>query len=193
MVGWPHILPETVWVCSHCPSLIINNSPFTLKMPIVLDKLYGNSINMYLRLSMCKVWTLDFSQKLLSVSSTHFSKRHYNSTQYFKNVASTVSSMPKMYSRSVHFSPLPPSLSESLSALTCVTKSAPTSPPCLHSCLRLPPPQSILQKAARVIFWGVFCFGLVFFINLFILFIYFWLRWVFVAACGLSLVAASGG
>ena len=25
------------------------------------------------------------------------------------------------------------------------------------------------------------------------LFIYFWLRWVFVAACGLSLVAASGG
>ena len=31
------------------------------------------------------------------------------------------------------------------------------------------------------------------FINLFILFIYFWLRWVFVAVCGLSLVAASGG
>ena len=30
-------------------------------------------------------------------------------------------------------------------------------------------------------------------INLFILFIYFWLRWVFVAACGLPLVAASGG
>ena len=27
----------------------------------------------------------------------------------------------------------------------------------------------------------------------FILFIYFWLRWVFVAACGLSLVAVSGG
>ena len=31
-------------------------------------------------------------------------------------------------------------------------------------------------------------------INLFILlFVYFWLRWVFVAMCGLSLVAASGG
>ena len=29
--------------------------------------------------------------------------------------------------------------------------------------------------------------------NLFILFIYFWLHWVFMAACGLSLVAASGG
>ena len=29
--------------------------------------------------------------------------------------------------------------------------------------------------------------------NIFILFIYFWLRWVFVAACGLSLLAASGG
>ena len=36
--------------------------------------------------------------------------------------------------------------------------------------------------------------GPVFFlINLFILFIYFWLCWVFVAVCGLSLVAASGG
>ena len=33
-----------------------------------------------------------------------------------------------------------------------------------------------------------------FFLIVFIyLFIYFWLRWVFVAACGLSLVAASGG
>ena len=31
------------------------------------------------------------------------------------------------------------------------------------------------------------------FINLFILFIYFWLHWVLVAACGLPLVAASGG
>ena len=30
-------------------------------------------------------------------------------------------------------------------------------------------------------------------INLFILFIYFWLRWVLVAVCGLSLVAVSGG
>ena len=32
-----------------------------------------------------------------------------------------------------------------------------------------------------------FCFS-----NLFILFIYFWLRWVFVAARGLSLVVSSG-
>ena len=32
-----------------------------------------------------------------------------------------------------------------------------------------------------------------FFSNLFILFIYFWLGWVFVAVHGLSLVAASGG
>ena len=40
---------------------------------------------------------------------------------------------------------------------------------------------------------GVFCFSFRFF-NLFIyLFIYFWLCWVFVAACGLSLAAASGG
>ena len=30
------------------------------------------------------------------------------------------------------------------------------------------------------------------FINLFILFIYFWLRWVFVAACRLSPITASG-
>ena len=36
-------------------------------------------------------------------------------------------------------------------------------------------------------FWGFFGF-----FNKFI-FIYFWLRWVFVAAHGLSLVAASGG
>ena len=33
----------------------------------------------------------------------------------------------------------------------------------------------------------------IFFKNLFILFIYLWLRWVFVAARGLSLVAVSGG
>ena len=32
-----------------------------------------------------------------------------------------------------------------------------------------------------------------FFINLFILFTYFWLRWVFIAARGLSLVVVSGG
>ena len=32
-----------------------------------------------------------------------------------------------------------------------------------------------------------------FFFYKFILFIYFWLSWVFVAACGLSLAAASGG
>ena len=32
-----------------------------------------------------------------------------------------------------------------------------------------------------------------FLINLFILLIYFWLHWVFVVACGLSLAVASGG
>ena len=32
-----------------------------------------------------------------------------------------------------------------------------------------------------------------FFLNVFLLFIYFWLRWVFVAAHGLSPVAGSGG
>ena len=35
--------------------------------------------------------------------------------------------------------------------------------------------------------------SLFYFFNLFILFIQFWLCWVFVAGCGLSLVAASGG
>ena len=35
--------------------------------------------------------------------------------------------------------------------------------------------------------------GLLSFFFLFNLFIYFWLRWVFIAECGLSLVAASGG
>ena len=39
--------------------------------------------------------------------------------------------------------------------------------------------------------WFLFCvFVFLFFINLFI---YFWLHWVFAAARGLSLVAASGG
>ena len=43
--------------------------------------------------------------------------------------------------------------------------------------------------------WNYFFFFVWFvcFLNLFILFIYVWLCWVFVAACGLSLVAASGG
>ena len=36
-------------------------------------------------------------------------------------------------------------------------------------------------------------FSFFFFFNKFILFIYFWLHWVFVAVHGLSLVAASGG
>ena len=35
--------------------------------------------------------------------------------------------------------------------------------------------------------------SIVFFVCLFVLFIYFWLCWVFVAVCGLCLVAASGG
>ena len=43
----------------------------------------------------------------------------------------------------------------------------------------------------KLILYSLICLGI--FINLFILFIYFWLRWVFIAACGLSLVAASGG
>ena len=43
-----------------------------------------------------------------------------------------------------------------------------------------------------ILFFVLFCFGFCF-INLFILFIYFWLHWVFIAGRGLSLVAASGG
>ena len=35
--------------------------------------------------------------------------------------------------------------------------------------------------------------SLLFFKKCFIYFIYFWLRWVFIAACGLSLVAVSRG
>ena len=40
---------------------------------------------------------------------------------------------------------------------------------------------------------GLKLFRQIFFFNLFILFISFWLCWVFVASRGLSLVAASGG
>ena len=46
----------------------------------------------------------------------------------------------------------------------------------------------VLRKTA-VCFFCLFAF-IYFFYNLFI---YFWLHWVFVAACGLSLVAVSGG
>ena len=65
------------------------------------------------------------------------------------------------------------------------------------------PPCSYSSEAT--VFRGFFCFCfsflslffgnrfLFFFINLFILFVYFWLRWVFVAAQELSLVAVSGG
>ena len=40
---------------------------------------------------------------------------------------------------------------------------------------------------------NLFFFFELFFLNVFILFIYFWLCWVFVSVRGLSLVAASGG
>ena len=49
--------------------------------------------------------------------------------------------------------------------------------------------QLVLTQSSAVVFVGVF--HLFFFFS--ILFIYFWLCWVFVAARGLSLVAASGG
>ena len=44
----------------------------------------------------------------------------------------------------------------------------------------------------KMFIYSLYPFGIFFKINLFYLFI-FWLHWVFVAACGLSLVAASGG
>ena len=52
----------------------------------------------------------------------------------------------------------------------------------------------MLGKQERGIRWAEGGNGGLFLkINLFILFIYFWLSWVFVAARGLSLVALSGG
>ena len=50
-----------------------------------------------------------------------------------------------------------------------------------------------LQKTNHILSAHYNPYYLFFFINLFILFIYFWLCWVFVAVCGLSLVAASRG
>ena len=58
--------------------------------------------------------------------------------------------------------------------------------------LLAPPLQLGKQIAVWVAFLSSYLF-IYFFINLFILFIYLWLRWVFVAARGLSLVAVSGG
>ena len=54
---------------------------------------------------------------------------------------------------------------------------------CSYSCY-------ILLKEDKAFIIYLFIFKLIFKINLFI---YFWLRWVFIAVCGLSLVAVSGG
>lgn len=50
---------------------------------------------------------LIFPLKLFFINSAHFGKWHYISIQFFKNVASTISSTPKVYFRSTHFSSLP--------------------------------------------------------------------------------------
>ena len=52
---------------------------------------------------------------------------------------------------------------------------------------------SITEVWINAVFSLTRCWWLFLFFKIFIyLFIYFWLRWVFVAACGLSVVAASG-
>lgn len=77
---------------------------------------------------------------------------HYNSIQYFKNVADSVSFTPKIYSRCAHFSPLPPpSLSESASALTCYQNCPWPALPALT--LASPIPTTVHSPAVRVIFW----------------------------------------
>ena len=56
--------------------------------------------------------------------------------------------------------------------------------------------QGLYSPAEICLLWWVHIIILMcmlFFLNLFILFIYFWLRWVFVAVRGLSLVAARRG
>ena len=59
----------------------------------------------------------------------------------------------------------------------------------LQMCLVKQRPSPLSGKRTDPEFMAAFFF----FINLFNLFIYFWLHWVFVAARGLSLVAASRG
>lgn len=81
---------------------------------------------------------LIFPLKLFCISSPHVSQWHYNSTQFFKNVAGTISSTSRIYSRSAHFSPWPPPSSKSVSSLTCDSKRAPDFICLLHSCH--PPP-----------------------------------------------------
>ena len=49
------------------------------------------------------------------------------------------------------------------------------------------------KLSLRICLSFIFYYYYYFLINLFILFIYFWLCWVFVAACRHSLVVASGG
>ena len=69
----------------------------------------------------------------------------------------------------------------------------PTQVSSAHLCPSSFPKKGLFPSHSQTV--GTASFPLTFFlkINLFILFIYFWLRWVFVAACGLSLVAESGG
>ena len=61
-------------------------------------------------------------------------------------------------------------------------------------CLKCYKP-TVVNSSYYIYFYRLFItFFFFYFINLFILFIYyFWLCWVFVAVCGLSLVAESGG
>ena len=54
-------------------------------------------------------------------------------------------------------------------------------------------PFSLRQVSSVVIFTLMRCVSLYENIFLIFLFYYFWLHWVFVAACGLSLVVVSGG
>ena len=87
---------------------------------------------------MCEIWTLDFtkscSPKVLSIS--------VNGTiilsSIFKTAADSVSFVPKVDSKSAHFSPLLPSSFQSVSALTCVTKSTLMWSRWLHSSLLSP-------------------------------------------------------
>ena len=57
----------------------------------------------------------------------------------------------------------------------------------------LPSPQSLFLLRLRTCLSLSLGINTVSFFNFIYLFIYFWLRWVFIVARGLSLVAASGG
>ena len=74
-----------------------------------------------------------------------------------------------------------------------ISSVCPFGTPSRHACGHQVMPSFVTSLLVSLPLPPSHCVAITFFKNLFILFIYFWLHWVFIAACGLSLVAVSRG